>query len=114
MEDRSPASFIRQKNYSFCGINDNIDSLYKSFCPDIVNSMLIDKTVDNLVPTSRYLSGCYMLIDVSGFTKLSCNLCSKGAGGIDKLRRIINNLFGKIVPIIYEHSGDGKLHIIYI
>ena len=49
-----------------------------------------------------------MLADISGFTRLSSDLCSEGLSGIDKLRRITDQSFNRFVDIVYCHGGDGK------
>lgn len=84
------------------------DAIYKSFCPDMVNEMLTNNIDDIMTPMNESLVGVYMLVDISGFTKLSCKLCDMGSAGIDKLRRTINKIFGAIIPKIYAYGGDGN------
>ena len=50
-----------------------------------------------------------MLVDISGFTKLSAALCTQGSTGLDSLHSAINGYLGKCVEIVYAHGGDGKL-----
>jgi hypothetical protein len=55
-----------------------------------------------------------MLADISGFTKFSGEMCSKGAGGLDDLREATNGFLGHCVKLVYEYKGDGMVpHIVY-
>ena len=47
-----------------------------------------------------------MLCDVSGFTKLSEELCAKGPAGVDELSKTISRLFESLIRIVQEHGGD--------
>ena len=47
-----------------------------------------------------------MLCDVSGFTKLSEELCAKGPAGVDELSNTISSLFGALIAIVRNHGGD--------
>ena len=50
--------------------------------------------------------GCIMIVDISGFTKFSSNMCSKGAGGLDQLHSLAESFFQIIINRIYEYDGD--------
>ena len=57
--------------------------------------------------TSVPFYGTCMLVDISGFTKLSAALCTQGSTGLDSLHSAINGYLGKCVEIVYAHGGDG-------
>jgi hypothetical protein len=48
-----------------------------------------------------------MLADISGFTKFSGAMCSKGVSGLDDLREATNGFLGHFVKLVYEFEGDG-------
>ncbi len=52
------------------------------------------------------VTGCIMIVDISGFTKFSSNMCSKGAGGLDQLHTLAESFFQIIINRIYEYDGD--------
>ena len=72
-----------------------------SFCPDII------KIISNHA-SSQEIRGCALIVDVSGFTRLSSCLCDKGTVGLDNLRVVTNSLFDKLLPAIFSHGGDGN------
>ena len=74
---------------------------YISFCPKIIYKLIQAKKI--------FLNGCCLLADISGFTKLSSNLCKEGPDGIDTLRIVINHSFASFVDIIHQYGGDGKI-----
>ncbi|KAJ1428844.1 hypothetical protein B484DRAFT_431123 [Ochromonadaceae sp. CCMP2298] len=43
-----------------------------------------------LVPSSYFVDGVVLLVDISGFTKLSSSYCDMGKGGIDQLQLATN------------------------
>jgi hypothetical protein len=57
---------------------------------------------------SYSFTGACMLADISGFSKFSGAMCSKGVSGLDELREATNGFLGHIVKIVYEYHGDGK------
>ena len=85
-------------------ITDSTDQLI-SFCPRSLSLL-------SRVGSSRMVEGCVMLADISGFTKLSSELCSQGREGIDKLRLITNESLAEFVNIINSFNGDGMTHSI--
>jgi class 3 adenylate cyclase len=61
--------------------------------------------------TSVWNSACslqstLMLADVSGFCKVSEELCAQGAEGLDKLRTAINECFNSLIEEIAQYGGD--------
>jgi hypothetical protein len=90
---------IRPKMITSNPMNREIFDQYLTFCPNII-TRLIDRR-------EMMTTGCCMLADISGFTKLSSNLCKEGPSGIDALRIIINHSFASFVDIIHQFGGDG-------
>lgn len=96
-------------------VADEINQIEKiaAFCPDLVveclrqnSNMLLGSLIH---PPSFPLTGACMIIDISGFSKFSAAMCSKGVNGLDELRRATSGMLGLLVKAVYEHDGDGKL-----
>ena len=72
--------------------------------------MLVDfinkRNEKELEPASFFVHGVCLLVDISGFTKLSGEYCSQGKSGIDSLQLATNGFMGKLVEIIYSFGGD--------
>ena len=75
------------------------------FVPEILVDY-IKQTEQELRPTSFFIHGVCLLVDISGFTKLSGDFCAEGKGGIDGLQLATNGYMGKLVEIIYSFGGD--------
>lgn len=54
---------------------------------------------------SKFTGAC-LIVDISGFTRLSCSFCSHGKAGLDKLYHNANNLLVRFVEIVYSFQGD--------
>ena len=57
---------------------------------------------------SYTFTGACLLPDISGFSKFSGEMCSRGVSGLDELRESVNGFLGHIVETVYEFDGDGK------
>jgi class 3 adenylate cyclase len=79
-----------------------------SFVPKILTNKLLELSHQDqaLTPTSYKFDGICLLVDISGFTRLSGQYCAKGKDGIDGLQKATNGYMGQLVNIIYEHGGD--------
>jgi len=86
---------------------DEISAL--AFCPDVLLNHLTMSFKVELSTTK--LSGAILMVDISGFSTLSSELCSQGAIGLDSLYNMTNKFLGNFVDIVYDNSGDGKYHI---
>ena len=86
------------------------NSIIKSFCPDSLVRCLTDTSIVNKGShmVSHHFYGTCMLVDISGFTKLSAALCTQGSSGLDQLHAVISGYLGECVRIVYAHGGDGK------
>ena len=64
------------------------------------------------VYSSQFYGAC-LLVDISGFTKLSSKHCNSGVTGLDQLHRITNGFLAHLVQIVHYNCGDGKFSIFY-
>ena len=79
-----------------------------SFCPNIISYLAINE-LSSMSPRTFSFPAYCMLADISGFTKLSSDLCDRGAAGLDELRQVTSAIFGTIVDLVASHGGDGEL-----
>ena len=92
-----------------------IASQTESFCPNILIDHFISKGAEKRgvnaleVSSSTFHAAC-MLVDISGFSKFSSSMCSKGVTGLDDLHKVTNDFLGHFVDVVYQYHGDGKLH----
>ena len=80
------------------------------FCPDVLVNYLKKQPITNESSGPRRLTfrGACMLADISGFSKFSGAMCSKGVSGLDDLREATNGFLGYFVKQVYEYKGDGE------
>mmetsp|Transcript_35054 Transcript_35054/g.83156 ORF Transcript_35054/g.83156 Transcript_35054/m.83156 type:complete len:340 (+) Transcript_35054:86-1105(+) len=57
-------------------------------------------------PEPRQLHAAFLLLDVSGFTKLSESFAEHGTEGIEKFSLLISSLFTRLTSVLEEHHGD--------
>lgn len=89
-------------------VEDSSSSAMKSFIPDTLLARLVENMNCNRPTdaTSRSFEGVCLIVDISGFTRLSGAFCAQGKVGIDGLQKIVNGYMGLLVEIIYEYGGD--------
>ena len=73
---------------------------------DTISKSVRHQNKETLDPTSFFFEGVCLLVDISGFTKLSEEFCAQGKDGIDGLQTATNGYMGKLVEIIYSQGGD--------
>jgi hypothetical protein len=81
----------------------------RSFVPQLLlhhASFIINNGLRSLKPHSQFVQGVCLLVDISGFTKLSAAYCAKGSDGIDGLQQATNKYMGRLVEVIYSYEGD--------
>jgi class 3 adenylate cyclase len=78
----------------------------RCFVPETLIDYIHNKVHGELKPASFFLKGVCLLVDISGFTKLSGAFCAQGKNGIDGLQLATNGFMGKLVEIIYSFGGD--------
>ena len=92
------------------------DSVIKSFCPESLVTCDEINLLNNLRASGMKEAtivpfyGTCMLVDISGFTKLSAMLCTQGSSGLDDLHAAISGYLGRCVEIVYAYGGDGKYY----
>lgn len=89
------------------GRNINCDeNILKSYCPDIVLSKLYRRKDTQIEVEAKAARGACLLADISGFTKLSGQLCSNGVRGLDDLRQVTSNFLSRFISLVYAFGGD--------
>eukprot|EP01032_Pedospumella_encystans_P018071 gene18071-20584_t len=78
----------------------------RCFVPETLIDYINNHVKGELRPASFFLHGVCLLVDISGFTKLSGAFCAQGKDGIDGLQLATNGFMGKLVEIIYSFGGD--------
>eukprot|EP01031_Cornospumella_fuschlensis_P038403 gene38403-46672_t len=105
-----------QSTYNMNTINTNISQRHQQqrnavdnimpFCPDIVVSMIKERNCQIKKPFAHVFTGVCLLADISGFSKYSGEMCSKGVSGLDELRSVTNGLLDNFVETVYKFGGD--------
>ena len=92
----------------------NLDQILP-FCPDVLAAYLKKSPIENGSTEPRLLTfrGACMLADISGFSKFSGAMCSKGVSGLDDLREATNGFLGYFVKQVYEYEGDGEKYVLF-
>lgn len=78
----------------------------RSYCPDIVLSKLNRRKDTKIEVEAKAARGACLLADISGFTKLSGQLCSTGVRGLDDLRKVTSTFLSKFISLVYAFGGD--------
>lgn len=82
-----------------------VKSFVPSFLVDIVNDGAA-RGRDFVDPQSIFFTAVCLVVDISGFTKLSGEYCGLGKAGIDLLQLATNGYMGQLVEVVHEFSGD--------
>lgn len=113
-DDKSLSMKLQKKKKELSQIKYSLNHLllYKSFCPLYLYHYLTDLKGNTPISSmTKSLFGTVLVIDLSGFTKLSAELCDQGAAGLDELRQLINLYIGNFVDIITASGGDGMVFL---
>ena len=78
----------------------------RCFVPELLIDQLKLVGSQGVKPSSISIHGVCLLVDISGFTKLSGDFCVQGKNGIDGLQLATNGYMGLLVETIYSHGGD--------
>ena len=78
----------------------------RCFVPELLIAQLKLVGSQGITPSSISIYGVCLLVDISGFTKLSGDFCVQGKNGIDGLQLATNGYMGLLVETIYSHGGD--------
>ncbi len=81
------------------------------YCPDLLIDYLKEnpQKISSTEAKCLTFKGACMLADISGFSKFSGAMCSKGVSGLDDLREATNGFLGHFVKTVYEYDGDGNI-----
>jgi class 3 adenylate cyclase len=82
------------------------ENILRSYCPDIVLSKLHRRRDTNIEVEAKVARGACLLADISGFTKLSGDLCSTGVRGLDDLRKATSTFLSRFISLVYSFGGD--------
>jgi class 3 adenylate cyclase len=82
------------------------ETILRSYCPDVVLSKLHRRRDTDLEVEAKAARGACLLADISGFTKLSGQLCSTGVRGLDDLRKVTSTFLSKFISLVYAFGGD--------
>ncbi|RYH30580.1 hypothetical protein EON65_04680 [archaeon] len=96
------ASFLRASMV----INANVSHC---FVPEVLIKHLSSKIQNQdieITPHAEFFFAACLLVDISGFTKLSGYYCAQGSDGIDELQKRINGYLGELAAVIYSLGGD--------
>eukprot|EP00128_Syssomonas_multiformis_P011216 Colp12_sorted_trinity150504_noHs@3309 len=78
-----------------------------SFVPRVLLSFIQEHGHEGKAASFKSSRGAVLFADVSGFTKLSSSLESKGPkAGAEELTDILNGFLGDIIDTILEFKGD--------
>lgn len=82
----------------------------RPYLPDLLVQYLKSNPIRKKEKDPRVISfaSACMLADISGFSKFSGAMCSKGVSGLDELRETTSVFLGEFVKCVYEYGGDGK------
>jgi hypothetical protein len=90
------------------GAKSTANELNQCFVPEMLIEHINELTgqgKEALEPSSFFVHGVVLLVDISGFTKLSGSFCAMGKGGIDQLQLATNGYMGSLVEVIYTFGG---------
>ncbi|NUM44190.1 MAG: AAA family ATPase [Anaerolineales bacterium] len=77
-----------------------------SYLPDIILRRLAANPAPMREPNLETFDGILLFADISGFTPLTERLSQRGPAGIEKLKGILNDYFGKLISVVREFGGD--------
>src|SRR6266542_2580531 len=83
-----------------------LTELFASFVPKVIRKRVIQDPTPIDSPIAQDFPAVVLFADISGFTALTERLAEKGPVGVETLVSIINEYFGQLIDIIYEHGGD--------
>ncbi|MCB9133977.1 MAG: AAA family ATPase [Anaerolineales bacterium] len=77
-----------------------------SYVPQHIRARIATNPRPVQEPTSETFEGVLLFADISGFTPLTERLSSRGPAGIEKLKGLLNDYFGKLIGVVHEFGGD--------
>lgn len=77
-----------------------------SFMPHLLVADLLLKPESPQCFQEEHFFGAVLIIDISGFTKLTEKLAEEGRSGVDKLTHHVSTYFGLIIDVVHHYGGD--------
>src|SRR5215211_8677602 len=86
--------------------NSELTELLASYVPRLIQNRVAQNPTPIDTPLAKEFLAVVLFADISGFTALTERLAEKGATGVETLARIMNDYFGQLIDVVYEHGGD--------
>ena len=80
--------------------------LLASYVPAVVQRRFRQDPRPLLAPEVHRCRGSLLFLDISGFSALTESLAGEGREGTEKLTRILNAYFDRLIATVIEHGGD--------
>ncbi len=77
-----------------------------SYVPAMIRRRLVDRGSPGTPEDFERHHAAVLLVDISGFTRLTEKLAEHGAGGLEELTGVLNAYFDRLIERIAEHGGD--------
>lgn len=84
----------------------DLTELLASYVPRLIQRRVAQNPAPIDAPLAEDFLAVVMFADISGFTALTERLAEKGATGVETLARILNDYFGQLIDVVYQHGGD--------
>ena len=77
-----------------------------SYVPAMIRRRFVDRGAAGFPEELERHPAAVLLIDISGFTRLTERLAEHGAAGLEELTGVLNGYFDRLIERISEHGGD--------
>jgi class 3 adenylate cyclase len=83
-----------------------LSRVYARYVPRLIVERLIRESRAVDAPSAERFRGAVLFADISGFTPLTEAFAARGPAGAEALTRILNDYFGRMCEIVFDHGGD--------
>ena len=83
-----------------------VTELLASYVPRLIQKRVAENPRPIDSPLAKDFQAAVLFADISGFTALTERLAEKGTAGVETLAHILNDYFGQLIDVVYEHGGD--------
>jgi class 3 adenylate cyclase len=77
-----------------------------SYVPNVVLRRFVANPQQLAPPETESYPASLLFADISGFTPLTEKLAQSGSRGVEQLTQYLNDYFGQMISIIFNHGGD--------
>lgn len=77
-----------------------------SYVPNVVLRRFVHNPNPLAPPETESYPASLLFADISGFTPLTEKLAQSGSRGVEQLTQYLNDYFGQMISIIFNHGGD--------